>query len=102
MVNCNQGGCPRCSSGAASGASLEECLCLHAEENTIAQAAYHGTSVAGSVIYTTHSPCLWCAKLLLNAGIGRVVYAQAYPMPENARQLFAKADMTITAYQPRR
>lgn len=52
---------------------------LHAEQNAIIQAALHGVGVAGSALYVTHQPCLTCAKMIINAGIRRVVYAGHYP-----------------------
>ena len=56
---------------------------LHAEQNAIIQAALHGVSAAAATIYVTHQPCLTCAKMIINAGIKRVVYAGHYP-DENA------------------
>ncbi len=52
---------------------------LHAEQNAIIQAALHGVGVAGSTLYVTHQPCLTCAKMIINAGIRRVVFAGHYP-----------------------
>jgi len=52
---------------------------LHAEQNAIIQGALHGVNVSGSTIYVTHQPCLVCAKMIINAGIERVVYAGHYP-----------------------
>ena len=52
---------------------------LHAEQNAIIQAALHGIAIGGSTAYVTHQPCLTCAKMLINAGIERVVYAGNYP-----------------------
>ena len=52
---------------------------LHAEQNAIIQGALHGVDVSGSTIYVTHQPCLVCAKMIINAGIERVVYAGHYP-----------------------
>ena len=52
---------------------------LHAEQNAIIQAALHGVGVAGSTLYVTHQPCLACAKMIINAGIRRVVFAGDYP-----------------------
>ena len=73
LPNCGEGGCARCASEAPSGTGLDTCLCIHAEQNSVVQAAYHGVSVAGATIYTTHQPCLTCAKLIVNAGIRRIV-----------------------------
>jgi dCMP deaminase len=52
---------------------------LHAEQNAIIQGALHGVDVSGSTVYVTHQPCLVCAKMIINAGIQRVVYAGQYP-----------------------
>jgi dCMP deaminase len=52
---------------------------LHAEQNAIIQGALHGVDVSHSTIYVTHQPCLVCAKMVINAGIERVVYAGQYP-----------------------
>jgi dCMP deaminase len=51
---------------------------VHAEANVIAFAAKHGISTDGSTLYTTHSPCYACAKLIVNAGIKKVVYEDEY------------------------
>ena len=72
VTNCFEGGCPRCSSNAPSGTGLGDCICSHAEENSITQAAYHGISTKGATIYVTLSPCLTCAKMIINAGIETV------------------------------
>jgi len=85
--NCNEGGCPRCNSIAESGTALEECLCCHGEENAITQAAYHGTSLKGTTLYTTFSPCLLCTKMIINSGIREVVYNMEYPLNESAQSL---------------
>lgn len=54
---------------------------LHAEQNAILQAALHGVSLEGGTVYTTHQPCHTCAKMIINAGLVRVVYAGHYPDP---------------------
>jgi dCMP deaminase len=51
---------------------------LHAEQNAIIQAAQHGVSIRGATIYVTHQPCLTCARMIINAGLVRVVYAGDY------------------------
>ncbi len=91
VKNCNEGGCPRCNEVEASGKSLGECLCSHAEENAITQAAYHGVSIKDSTIYTTFSPCLMCTKMIINAGIREVVYNVNYPLGEISLVLLKEA-----------
>jgi dCMP deaminase len=85
--NCGDGGCERCRSDAASGTSLDTCLCLHAEQNAVIQAAYHGVAIAGAALYCTHQPCLTCAKIIVNSGILRIVYDGPYPDPVAERLL---------------
>lgn len=91
VKNCNEGGCPRCNSFAASGSKLDECLCSHAEENAITQSAYHGVNIKGTTIYTTFSPCLICTKMIINSGIEEVVFDVHYPLIELATRLFKQA-----------
>lgn len=93
--NCNEGGCPRCNSFADSGSALGDCLCSHAEENSIVQAAYHGISVKDSILYTTFSPCLICTKIIINAGIREVVYNLDYPLADVAKGLLRDAEVTL-------
>lgn len=91
IPNCFEGGCPRCASDAASGENLGECICAHAEENAIVQAAYHGISVSGGTLYCTMSPCLMCAKMIINAGLAAVVYEDEYHFSAQSRELLATA-----------
>ncbi|NOZ70669.1 MAG: dCMP deaminase [Chloroflexi bacterium] len=67
---------------------------IHAEQNAIVQAGYLGVSVRGGTLYVTHQPCLTCAKLIINAGIRRVVYAGTYP-DNLARQFLAEAGVGL-------
>jgi dCMP deaminase len=93
--NCNEGGCPRCNSFAEGGTRLDECLCSHAEENAITQAAYHGVSVRNSSIYTTLSPCLICTKMIINSGIEEVAFNAEYPLGESALALLREARVKL-------
>lgn len=95
LVNCNEGGCPRCYNFSGSGKDLGECLCSHAEENAIVQAAYHGVSIKGSTLYTTFSPCLLCTKMIINSGIQEVAYNAAYPMAELPLKLLKEAYIKV-------
>jgi dCMP deaminase len=97
--NCNEGGCPRCNSLASSGTQLDECLCSHAEENAITQAAYHGTSVKDGIIYSTFAPCLMCSKMIINSGIVEVVFNVNYPLNDTAFKLFEEAGVRIRQHR---
>jgi dCMP deaminase len=63
----------------ASGERHELCRGLHAEQNAVIQAAYHGVTINGAHLYCTHLPCSICIKILINAGIEKVFYLDGYP-----------------------
>jgi dCMP deaminase len=67
---------------------------LHAEQNAIIQSALHGVSSEGATAYVTHQPCLTCAKMLINAGVTRVVYAGNY-LDNYSRQFLAEANVRL-------
>ena len=100
--NCNEGGCPRCNGLASSGTRLDECLCSHAEENAITQAAYHGTSVASGTIYVTLSPCLMCTKMIINSGIREVIYNADYPLGTTSIQLLQECGVEVRQHACRK
>jgi dCMP deaminase len=97
--NCYEGGCPRCNSLADSGTRLDECLCSHAEENAITQAAYHGVNVKGSILYSTFAPCLMCTKMIINSGISEVVYNLEYPLNDTSFKLFGQAGIKFRQHK---
>lgn len=90
ITHCDVTGCLRERLGVPSGERHELCRGLHAEQNAIIQAALHGVSVKGAVMYTTTFPCIICTKMLINAGISRVYYAEGYP-DELSRQMLEEA-----------
>lgn len=63
MVNCNEGGCGRCNSNTKAGIALDECLCIHAEENAVIEGGR--AKINGGTCYVTTYPCLTCAKTLV-------------------------------------
>ena len=71
---------------------------VHAEQNAICQAAYHGTRLAGATIYVTISPCLTCAKLIINAGIREVVYGGDYAFTAQTEALLKEAGVTCRRF----
>ena len=91
VKNCFAGGCPRCAHTTESGSHLEECLCVHAEQNAICQAALHGHAIEGSTIYITISPCLTCAKLIINSGVQEVVYGGEYAFLDTVKDIFKQS-----------
>ena len=73
LKDCLELGCLRDERGIPSGTRQEICRGIHAEQNVIIQATLHGVSLEGSTIYATHTPCVLCAKMLVNAKIKRYV-----------------------------
>jgi dCMP deaminase len=71
--DCLELGCLRNEMGIESGTRQEICRAIHAEQNVIIQAGLHGVSLEGSTVYCTHTPCVLCAKMLVNARIARFV-----------------------------
>ncbi len=93
MMSCDDGGCPRCLSEVPRGDQYEECVCLHAEQSVIAQAARAGVPTSGAILYCTVRPCLTCMKISLEAGINRIVYdedIQFTPEVEEASRHFSQ------------
>ena len=78
LKHCRDVGCLREQLGVESGKMHELCRGIHAEQNAIIQAAYHGVSVKGAVIYCTNQPCSICARMIINAGIQKIYYQSGY------------------------
>ena len=71
---------------------------IHAETNAIIQAALHGVSTRDATCYVTHLPCINCTKALINAGINRIVYGEAYRVDENAMMFLRDAEIEIVQH----
>ena len=81
-----------------SGTKHELCYGVHAEQNAIIQAAKYGININGATLFCTHQPCVICAKMIINAGISRVVYKNGYP-DEFSLQLFNEANVVVEKYE---
>ncbi len=79
--HCREVGCMREQLKVPSGQRHELCRGIHAEQNAIIQAAYHGVSIRGGTLYCTTQPCSICAKMIINAGIRKIIYASGYADP---------------------
>lgn len=76
----------------------EHCMrATHAEANAIVQGALHGVSLEGSIAYCTHQPCVNCSKLLISAGVAKIVYDVAYPDPI-AAELLGEAGVALVQF----
>ncbi|MDD5486222.1 MAG: cytidine/deoxycytidylate deaminase family protein [Dehalococcoidales bacterium] len=92
-ADCLELGCLRNENNIPSGERHEVCRAIHAEQNVIIQAALHGVSLEGATIYATHSPCVLCAKMLVNARIKSYVSFGDYS-DETFIQLFSDAGIS--------
>lgn len=91
VPNCGEGGCERCDKREKgiyqANEQKDKCICVHAEQNVLLQSAYHGVSTKDSTIYSTVTPCNNCAKMLINAGVTRVVISEDYSDDEGVKLL---------------
>jgi dCMP deaminase len=78
LAHCLEVGCLREKRQIPSGERHELCRGLHAEQNVIIQAAFHGIRIQGSTLYCTNLPCAICTKMLINAGIREIIYEGGY------------------------
>lgn len=95
LAHCEElGGCLREKLGVLSGQRHELCRALHAEQNAIISAASMGNAIEGGTIYITHQPCVICAKMIVNAGIKRIVVREGYP-DELSQEILDEAGLKV-------
>ena len=92
--HCSEVGCLREKEDVPPGERHELCRGIHAEQNAIVQAAAFGVSIKDSTLYCTHFPCTLCAKMIINAGIRRVVVATDYP-DDLSKDLLREAQIEV-------
>jgi len=97
--HCEETGCIRRDSGVPSGQRHELCRGLHAEQNAIIQAAFHGVSINGSTLYCTNKPCIICSKMLINAGIKEIIYGEGYD-DSLADEMLKEAGIRVERFVP--
>lgn len=93
LPNCSEGGCPRCNSNVKCGKNLEECICMHAEENAMLEVG--AMRANGATLYSTSTPCLGCTKRAIQVGIKRVVFGIDYSIDHNSKDLFEAAGVKL-------
>ncbi len=98
ISHCLDVGCLREKMGIPSGERHELCRGLHAEQNAILQAAFHGISIKGATLYCTHHPCIICSKMLINAGISKIVYLEGYSDPL-AKEMLDEAKIEVVRFK---
>ena len=99
LKHCAELGCLRENASIPSGMRHELCRGIHAEQNVIIQAAYHGVSINGATMYCTNKPCVICSKMIINSGIRSIFYNEGYDDPLSD-QMFAEAGLEIRRLSP--
>ncbi len=94
LKHCNETGCLREQRRIPSGERHEICRGLHAEQNAIIQAALFGISIKDSILYVTNTPCVVCAKMLINAGVSEIIYEGEYP-DDLATEMLAESKVKL-------
>lgn len=100
LEHCLTTGCLREQLGIPSGQKHELCRGAHAEQNAVIQAARYGVPIDGATVYCTNQPCIVCAKILINAGIRKIVYENSYP-DELSEQMLGEAGIELV-HMPRK
>ena len=93
--DCLELGCLRNELNIPSGERHEICRAIHAEQNAIIQASKHGENVQDGTVYCTHSPCIICAKMMINAGIKKIVTYGNYPDIGGVKDLLKEAKVEL-------
>ena len=95
--HCLEVGCLRETMNIPSGERHELCRGIHAEQNAIIQAAYHGVSVKDAILYCTNQPCAICAKMIINAGIKKIYYQSGYA-DALSQEMLSEAGVELIKY----
>jgi len=92
--HCAEVGCLRETMNIKSGQRHELCRGIHAEQNAIIQAAYHGVQIKDASLYCTNLPCSICTKMIINAGIKKIFYKEGYA-DELSKDMLAEAKIEV-------
>jgi dCMP deaminase len=94
LAHCLEIGCMRETLGVPSGERHELCRAIHAEQNAVVQAATSGVTIEGGTLYSTTFPCSMCSKIIINAGIVRIVCREGYP-DDLSRSMLGEAGIFV-------
>lgn len=95
LIDCCNGGCPRCNDGDSK--NLHTCLCLHAEENALLEAGRDRIGV-NATLYCDTCPCLTCSVKIVQTGIKEVVYSQSYSMDSESFEVLKAGDIKLRQF----
>jgi dCMP deaminase len=86
--DCRGAGCPRCINGGDTGSGYETCICIHAEQHAIADAAKRGVSTEGSILYVNLRPCLQCLTIARASGVCEVFYGEDWKYSDEIEKVY--------------
>ena len=98
ITPCTEETCIRKKLNLKSGENQELCFVVHAEQNALLDALDRKIDVKGSTLYVTKQPCIICAKMLINAGIKKIIYIKAYP-DKYSESLLKEANIEIIKFE---
>jgi len=96
--DCRQAGCPRCIGGGDTGSGYETCICIHAEQRAIADAARKGIETDGTDLYVNLRPCLQCLAIAKAAGVRRIYYGETWSYPVEIEQVYQRLTGEFDAF----
>lgn len=99
FADCGRAGCPRCLRGGRTGLGYESCICIHAEQKAIAEAARLGVLAEDSSLYVTLRPCLQCLAIVRAAGIREVVFDEEWKYDEPLETVYEELARTFSTFQ---
>lgn len=97
IKHCAETGCIREQLNLPSGERHELCRGIHAEQNAIIHAALHGVSIKGATLFCTNLPCSICAKMIINAGIEKIVHQDGYA-DHMSTEMFEEAGIQVVHF----
>jgi dCMP deaminase len=97
--DCGRAGCPRCLRGGRTGLGYESCICIHAEQKAIAEAARLGVPAEGSSLYVTLRPCLQCLAIVKAAGIEVVIFDEEWKYDEPLETVYEELAKTLPLFE---
>jgi dCMP deaminase len=89
-VNCRDAGCPRCINGGPTGSGYENCICIHAEQRALGDAAKRGVSTEGCTLYVNLRPCFQCLAIALASGVHCIVYREDWTYSEEIERVYRR------------
>jgi dCMP deaminase len=87
-IDCRDAGCPRCVRGGDTGSGYETCICIHAEQHAIGNAAKLGVSTRDSTLYVNLRPCLQCLAIAKASGVREIFYGEDWKYSEEIERVY--------------